>query len=424
VNASLNPFEFVDPDDSTTSKGWAYLANSDYRDQGVLTIDSGLAAALKTRTTYPPGVYNSSTGFPAAIPRDSNTPDLGYHYDPIDCIASYGSNGGASLINVPPGYVVAATSGKAFVINGYAFGSLGTPTARSWIVRHEMVQEGDGTVSAPSSRTLLELDGPYGSGVSSVDLKFSGLSTMAGGIILKAASKTSFINLSNCEVYGGDFKDEVQAEYGRTITLWNSVFCRSTIRFDSQTSGGVKVTAASSTFDRCYVSLYPASANKWHWKDNLFTSSTVAQNSCAVSGSFNAYHNAGGITRISPTSSSDLILGSHLFNTGTLGSYYLPTSSPLINAGSVPADSLGLYHFTTAAANTREGQSRVDIGYHYVALNGSSLPWDLDSDSIPDYIEDPNGLSHLNAAAIAGGNGPTQGFRVFITRPKNGENRP
>jgi len=52
---------------------------------------------------------------------------------------------------------------------------------------------------------------------------------------------------------------------------------------------------------------------------------------------------------------------------GRLGNFYLPINSPLIDRGSVTADQVGLYHFTTQTNEVPEGDSTVDIGYHYAA---------------------------------------------------------
>src|SRR5205814_10672243 len=80
------------------------------------------------------------------------------------------------------------------------------------------------------------------------------------------------------------------------------------------------------------------------------------------------------------------------FQTGPLGNYYLPTNlTALVNQGSTTADQVGLYHFTTQVAQTKETNSVVDSGFHYVAVDGSGAPLDSDGDGIPDYLEDANG---------------------------------
>jgi hypothetical protein len=39
----------------------------------------------------------------------------------------------------------------------------------------------------------------------------------------------------------------------------------------------------------------------------------------------------------------------------------------------------------------KETNGRLDIGYHYVAVDAYDNPYDSDGDGIPDYIEDANG---------------------------------
>jgi len=57
-----------------------------------------------------------------------------------------------------------------------------------------------------------------------------------------------------------------------------------------------------------------------------------------------------------------------IFVTGALGDYYLRDiafgMSPCIDAGSAPADQLGLGNYTTSVSNTQEGTTQVDMGYH------------------------------------------------------------
>src|SRR5947208_533820 len=73
----------------TVGAGYHYLAaNSGYRNSGTTNITPALATDLKQRTTYPPVVltndFTASTTLAPQAQRDADTPDLGYHYDPLD----------------------------------------------------------------------------------------------------------------------------------------------------------------------------------------------------------------------------------------------------------------------------------------------------------------------------------------------------
>jgi len=43
----------------------------------------------------------------------------------------------------------------------------------------------------------------------------------------------------------------------------------------------------------------------------------------------------------------------------------------------------------------------VDIGYHYVAVDGNNVLLDNDSDGLPDYLEDSNGNGSYAAGDLA-----------------------
>jgi len=83
---------------------------------------------------------------------------------------------------------------------------------------------------------------------------------------------------------------------------------------------------------------------------------------------------------------------------GPLGEFYYPSTGAstsltnLIDAGSVTNAALaGLYHYTTQTSQTKEANTALDIGFHYVALDGNGNPLDYDGDGLPDYFEDRNG---------------------------------
>jgi hypothetical protein len=120
-----------------------------------------------------------------------------------------------------------------------------------------------------------------------------------------------------------------------------------------------------------------------------------------------------------PTGSShDQASVSFNWQMGSLGRFYLPYNSSLIDAGHTTADLVGLYHFTTQnSANDPETNSVVDIGYHYVALDGNGNPIDTDGDGTPDYLEDANGNGLVDSGETDWQSATDMGLKVIITRP-------
>jgi len=96
--------------------------------------------------------------------------------------------------------------------------------------------------------------------------------------------------------------------------------------------------------------------------------------------------------------------------------------SLLVNAGSRTAAAAGLYHHTTRTDQTKDS-STVDIGFHYIGLNGSQ-PNDYDLDGIADYSEDWDGDGSLDSGEINWQSASDLGFSVFITEPKSNSNFP
>jgi hypothetical protein len=112
----------------TVGAGAHYLIDSSpYRDVGTTNIDQTLLAELRRRTTYPPlviaptGYYGvSQTLFPRAG-RDTDLPDLGYHYDALDYAISYVFLTNAT-IQVDPGTAIAVFNSTNTSGYGFAFG--------------------------------------------------------------------------------------------------------------------------------------------------------------------------------------------------------------------------------------------------------------------------------------------------------------
>ena len=95
----------------TVGAGAYYLAaGSTNRGTGTSSINSGVLADLETLTTYPPvvvpaGWFTNDYTFIPQAQLDTDTPDLGYHYFPIDYAVNMAVSN--ATVTVLPGTVLA-----------------------------------------------------------------------------------------------------------------------------------------------------------------------------------------------------------------------------------------------------------------------------------------------------------------------------
>jgi hypothetical protein len=157
-------------------------------------------------------------------------------------------------------------------------------------------------------------------------------------------------------------------------------------------------------------------------KNNLFDGTSVPDYITGLANSYDGGYNAylTNCDQLQPVYTNDIVLASPLlYQSGPLGNWYQPTNSPLINKGSATADLLGLYHYTTTTNEVKEGNSIVDIGLHYVAVDANGNPIDTNGDGIPDYLSDPNGNGLVDSGEIGWNIPDDLGLKVLITRPRN-----
>jgi hypothetical protein len=100
--------------------------------------------------------------------------------------------------------------------------------------------------------------------------------------------------------------------------------------------------------------------------DNLFDSGGVDDwTSAGTTGGNNAFYNCEDYLGADSGLPTDFTLDNEPdYQSGPLGSYYLPSDSSLIDAGNTDSGSAGLASFTTQADQTPDSGT-VDIGYHY-----------------------------------------------------------
>jgi hypothetical protein len=162
----------------------------------------------------------------------------------------------------------------------------------------------------------------------------------------------------------------------------------------------------------------------WHLYDNLLEGVSITysySSSNYVQNDYNAFINA---TVFTNTGSHYKNPSTADYQTGPLGAFYYPTNgtslASLIDMGSRNATNAGLYQYTTTTNQVKETNSPVDIGLHFISLNGSSQPNDADGDGVPDYLEDTNGDGAVNSGETDWQSANDLGLRVIITKPRNG----
>jgi RHS repeat-associated protein len=386
----------------TVGGGSNYISGASvFRDIGTTAgLSSSLLADLRLRTTYPPSVTSQTALSPPlplspAVKRDTDTLDLGYHYDPIDYAL-----GGATLgtvVNVLPGTVI-ATFGPASSSSGVTIGSggqficTGTATQAIWIVEYNTVQEANGTWQRTSAGSL-NCSGQ--DQTAPISCRFTDFSMMSlDDKHVRATSGSGLLNFRDCEFYGG-----LLLSTGPTMNFTNCLFERLETDLEPP-SGAATSYFHNNTFWGGKFGYGPVNSEI---KDNLFDKVTIPD---WIGGRGNTYTGSSGgkngyITgsdQLHPTDANAITLSaSPTYKTGPLGRYYLvDTTTQLINQGSTTADLVSLYHYTvktnlTSGYETEEGTSTVSVGYHYVAVGPGNAPIDNDGDSIADYLEDANG---------------------------------
>ena len=382
----------------TVGQGANYLAaDSPYRNySGASTsINSELAATLKSLTTYPPLVlsndFTSSVTLSPQAQRDAAARDLGYHYAPLDYCWS-GLNLTSATLLLTNGVAVGMYGSSGTTLRtGAKFISEGRPSMLNRLVQYQAVQEQPvvwGTSGSGAGVLSLNASSPP-----EVRLRFTDVSVLAhvaakrhliaglGGSILSTLalsdSQIRGVNISvwayapgmaiswrnnlmqRCLLYC--YQVDIPGYYGFTLDAYNNLFLNGSLTF----SKGDTRTA-------------------WTLKDNAFDNATASASGYLTLG------NNGYINTTSLGGSSNVVVSSFTYANATLGNWY-HASTNFIDRGSRLAGAAGLYHHTTTTNQVKDASTAVDIGFHYVATDANGLPLDYDGDGWADYFEDRNG---------------------------------
>ena len=383
----------------TVAAGSRYLAaSSPYLDVGTTNIPAWLAEDLATLTTHPPQLLTAlvtmDTTLAPQAPRDLGVPSLGYHYDPIDYVAK-GLVVSNAILVVTNGAVIGVDyGGTNYGINldsGAVLRSYGRAEALNQFLMVHSVQENP--MDYDAGHVLIAQ-------VQGAASPTEGTFRFTGFPLLNQA------NLINNSSGLGTFE---------LLSFQHSIL-KSGYLVYSPGLGGAILGLTNNCLDRFFLYATPTNtATAWFF-NNLFKDGVMA-----IEGNQASYHihdnyfhdtqlfqftpsdpyhghngyivntNVWGFYR-----TNDVILTHRpMFLTGVGGPYYYSDTdgllSTLINAGSRGAEVAGLYHFTTLTNQVKETNSTVDIGFHYVALDGNGLVWDTDGDGVADYLEDLDG---------------------------------
>ena len=417
ITTSINPFQ-------TVGAGNYYLTNGcNFLNAGTTSIDATLLADLQQKTTHSPIVVSNvtiSTGanWAPTVQRDTDVPDLGYHYDPLDYLCSQITISGPSLL-LTNGVAVGLFGTAGFNIGMNGLKSSGQVNAMNHLVWYPAVQEQPLRINGVSTTgsSIFSLTGPASPRY--VTLNFTDLPMQGSPQPLFYYPNNTFnfpiITLKNCWLRGVAFSiGSYQANgfAGSGVTLQNNLMERSTVTLyngylymggNNYLQNPLGVALYNNLFwhgslNLSYYNSHATYAVQWTIKDNLFDTTSFSFSGdgsyAYVSVSNNGYYQTSdalpGANDLNPITSLT-------YAAGPLGPWYIGSSSPaLVDMGSRGAGLAGLYHYTMFAnlvngCEVKEANTIVDIGFHYVATDANGSPIDSNGDGIPDYLEDANG---------------------------------
>lgn len=391
-SAGSSPFQAV-------GAGYYYLTSgSSFRNAGLTGISSTLSALLKKRTTYPPIILTNAitvaTTLSPQAQRDTDSPDLGYHYDPLDYAVN--SLPVTSTLILTNGVALATYGNNGIWLqDGGQLYSEGTPINHNHLARFFNVQEQPTNWGGGTLTNMISIN-PYNNAVSppSAQIRFTDFDAMAasGYHIYTVSTNWTFSSLLIMDSSVSSASFFLSGPGSSSLVLTNNLFER--------VAGSLKDAPQIRLFNNLYrygsltTTNTSGNSNNWVLKDNAFDSVSLTNGSTLLTAAYNAYI-AMGTTRFTPTNANDKVLTNFLYTLGPLGGFYHNTNV-LANAGSQNATNAGMFHYTTttnlvSSLQVKETNSIVDIGFHYVAVDSAGIPIDTDGDGRPDYFEDRNG---------------------------------
>ncbi len=338
----------------------------------------------------------ASTNLLPQAQRDTDAPDLGFHYDPLDFILAQCIVTNATL-NLSNGVAIGYFNQGAgvWLQDNSAINSVGSPLSPNWFAHYTLVQEQPVYIGNAALSSALAVN-PYHYGNTGPNglYRFTRFASPGGAYLLIHSAEWAYSNLwvQDCQFWNG--WNYLEVATNSAAVLKNNLFERSSL--DAYATARATLTLSNNLVRNTEVMLLNLDgANLWRIHDNAFDHCDVSSLWMPLTNSHNAYISCSG--RLQPTNVNDVVLTNFSYVTGPLGDFY-QASTNLQNAGSVTDAGLaGLYHYTTLTNQTKEADSRLDIGFHYVAaMDNSGEPMDTDHGGVPDYLEDANSNGTVN----------------------------
>lgn len=197
--------------------GSNYLASgSAFRNAGTTNIETALLTALRQLTTYPPiqigpmTLGNTNLNLSVQAARDSDTPDLGVHYSPLDYLLGgiYLTNSTITLNTGTAAGIFGPTNGVGYGMvlgNAANISSEGSATTLNRITRYTGVQEQSQTPWTKGGGETIFVDS--GSSVApTARFRFTEWAIPAGPVMhFYGYSSDLAATFTDCQFYGGFF---------------------------------------------------------------------------------------------------------------------------------------------------------------------------------------------------------------------------
>lgn len=354
------------------------------RNSGTTAINPILRHELRSLTTDPPVLLTShftanSVLHPTAR-RDTDIPDRGYHYAPMDYVLSNLTLTNA-ILSLTNGVAVGVYGPKGLVLQRQAqLRSTGGPGAPNRLVRFHSVQEVSTNWGSANPNAFAFLDVLCTSAPTPVvELSFTEVShqavttnTTAPRILINGGSsyRPGAIRISHSHLRGVALYLNYAVSEPHSLSLTNNIFEASALQLTEIASYSTfTLNAYNNLFHRGRVVLNNTDATSaWLLKDNMFACDVLSLSGGYATTSHNGFRS--GLTSFGSSNKTGLVPD---YVQGPLGRFYYPTTgistslTNLVNTGSRNATNAGLFHFTVRPDQLKETNTVVDIGHHYVA---------------------------------------------------------